>query len=356
MGIEQKIFGRVDGTDVRAAEIDGGSGVRLQVVAYGARLARLLLSDRAGRPADVVLGFDTLDDYIAHGRYFGATCGRYGNRIAGGTFPLDGRTVVLTRNEPPNHLHGGSLGFDRKVWTMRVDDDRNAVAFSATAADGEQGYPGALAATTTYRLDGRGLEIEMRATSDRLTVVNLVNHAYWNLAGQGSGDIRGHHLVLDAAAYTPVDAALIPTGELRAVAGTPFDFRAGKPVGQDLDATAADDPRNARLARGGYDHNWCLDGEPGALRRCARLVDPPSGRGFELDTSEPGVQVYTAGHLSDATVGRGGMRLCRYAGITFETQKYPDSPNFPHFPSARLDPGQEYVHRMRFRFFDAPGY
>jgi aldose 1-epimerase len=352
MTVVRTRFGRLGGRDVDAFDVDGGSGVRMRVLSYGARLAALHVPDRHGRSADVVLGFDGIDDYVAHGSYFGATCGRYGNRIRRGRFVLDGEPVQLSRNEGANHLHGGAAGFDRRIWDATVDEARNEVTFALVSADGEEGYPGRLAATASYRLDGDVLDIAMRATSDKPTVVNMVNHAYWNLGGQGSADIRAHLLTLDAPFYTPVDAELLPTGEVLAVAGTPFDFVAAKPIGRDFDAVAyAGSTRADGAQRSGYDHNWCLAGEPGRMKRCARVVDPVSGRGLELHTNEPGVQFYTAGHLSERTVGKGGLRYCPYAGLTLETQKYPDSPNFGHFPSPRVDPGVATEHRMRFRFF-----
>jgi aldose 1-epimerase len=352
MAIARSAFGRVDGVDVDGFDVDGGSGLRMRLLSYGARLAELHVPDRAGRTVDVVLGFDTLDEYLANGSYFGATCGRYGNRIRGGRFTLDGHTVALPCNEGRNHLHGGRSGFDRRVWDANVDEARNEVTFALVSPDGDQGYPGRLAVTASYRLDGATLEIVMRASTDRATVVNLVNHAYWNLGGQGSGDIRKHELALNAGFYTPVDAELLPTGEILSVEGTPFDFRSAKPIGRNFaQVSYGNSTRADGSGRSGYDHNWCLAGEPGRMKLCARAVDPGSGRAMELHTTEPGVQLYTAGHLSAQTVAKAGLRYCPYAGFTLETQKYPDSPNHGHFPSPRVDPGTHAEHRMQFRFF-----
>lgn len=352
MSVTRSEFGRIGDTTITAVDIDGGSGVRLKLLSYGARLAELHVPDRQGRAADVVLAFDRIDDYSANGSFFGATCGRYGNRIRRGAFALDGKAIRVTCNEPPNHLHGGFQGFDRKPWDLAVDATCNEVTFSLVSLDGDEGFPGEAMVSTSYRLDGDTLEVIMRGTTDQPTVLNMVNHAYWNLGGHAAGDIRGHELTLNANYYTPVDAELLTTGEILAVAGTPFDFRVPKPIGRDIDAVRYEDALHAAGgARSGYDHNWCLAGESGRMKLCARVVDNASGRGMELHTTEPGVQFYTAGHLSDRIVGKAGVRYGKYAGFTLETQKYPNSPNCGHFPSPRLDPGQDYEHRMLYRFF-----
>ena len=333
-------IGQIGGQDVRAVTLTGTGGLRAVVLTWGARLAELWVPDRTGALADVVLGCDALDDWQTHGTYLGATCGRYANRIAGGRFMLDGREVQVDRNEGANHLHGGRAGFDLKHWDIDSHSDSH-VTMTCTSPDGEMGYPGTLAARVTYRLDA-GLTIEMQAETDAPTVVNLVNHAYFNLAGQGAGDIMGQLLQVEAGHYLPVDGQLIPTGEVLSVAGTAFDFRRPRPVGAALPGS------------GGFDHNLCLSAPLGAdgLRPCLTATDPASGRRMRLWTSEPGVQLYTGAHFSGSP-GKAGARYPRFAGFAAETQRFPDSPNNPHFPSARLDPGRTYRHIMRFDFTPA---
>lgn len=342
MTIQSFNFGAHDGVSVPGFTVRNRHGVTMKVVAYGARLTGLHMPDAHGHVADVVLGFDTLEEYRTSDAYMGATCGRYGSRIRRGTVPLEGRMVHLRCNEGANHAHGGREGFDRKVWEARVDAPANEVTFTLTSPGGDEGYPGTVDAGTTYRLtDDNVVEIVMRGHSDRMTVINLVHHTYWNLAGHDAGDIRAHRLRIPADFYTPIDDELVPTGEVRSVAGTPFDFRDTKAVGQDLDAVAT--------AAGGYDHNWCLNGPVGELRPCAILADPESGRMLELFTTAPGMQFYTGGHFRDAVTGKGGCRYGQYAGLALETQRFPDAPNLGHFPDARLAPGNLYEHRMEAR-------
>lgn len=328
-------LGLIDGVAVRSVTLSGPGGLRVGLLSFGARLAELWAPDREGRLADIVLGHDRLEDWQTRGGYLGATCGRYGNRIAGGSFVLDGRQVQLDRNEGAHQLHGGSAGLDRKVWEI-VSHAADHVTFAVTSPDGDMGYPGTLRACTTYRLGDGCLEIVMEATTDAPTVVNLVNHAYFNLAGQQSGDVLAQHLQIEAGHYLPVDQALIPTGEVLSVAGTALDFRSLRPIG------------SAMPGPGGFDHNLCLSAPPDAegLRPAATALDPASGRRLRLWTTEPGVQLYTGGHF-DGTPGKQGARYPRFAGFALETQRFPDSPNRPQFPSARLEPGQTYAHRMR---------
>jgi aldose 1-epimerase len=333
-------IGQIGGQDVRAVTLTSTGGPKAVVLNWGARLAELWVPDRTGALADIVLGCDSLDDWQAHGSYLGATCGRYANRIAGGRFTLDGRTVQVDRNEGANHLHGGRAGFDLKHWDIADHSDTH-VTLTTTSPDGEMGYPGTLAARVTYRIDG-GLWIEMEATTDAPTVVNLVNHAYFNLAGQGAGDIMGQHLQIDAGHYLPVDAQLIPTGEVLSVTDTAFDFRQSRQIGAALPGS------------GGFDHNLCLSAPtgPDGLRPCLEATDRASGRRMRLSTTESGVQLYTGAHFAQ-TPGKAGARYPRFAGFAAETQRFPDSPNRPHFPSARLGPGQTYRHIMRFDFTPA---
>lgn len=345
-------FGAINSQPVRGFVLRNRKGYTAKFISFGARLTEFHMPDRSGAPADIVLGFDDLQSYIDTNTYFGATCGRYANRIKSGRFPLDGKLIEVDRNEGANHLHGGRNGFDRLNWAATVDDDSNAVVFATASPDGDQGFPGNLQLTTTYRLtDENILEIRMRGTTDRPTILNAVNHSYWNLAGQGSGDVRRQELMLHADFYTPVDAELITTGEVLTVAGTAFDFRGAKPIGADIDTLG--DVGTGNLIGGGYDHNWCLSGVGHGLHPCARAVDPASGRGLELYTSEPGVQFYTGGYLDQSVIGKQGKPYCRFAGYTFETQKFPNTPNFAHFPSCTLHQGEIYDHRMMFRFFNA---
>lgn len=326
-----------------ATAVDGririsGGGLTADLLPFGARLAALWVPDARGRMADVVLGFDDADGYRRSDAFMGAVCGRCANRIADGAFTLDGKRYVLARNDPPNHLHGGPVGFDRRLWEVEAVA-ADAVTFRYRSDDGEEGYPGTMDAVVSYALADATLRVTMRATADRATIVNLAQHSYWNLDGQGSGDILGHTLRIDAGRYTPVDATLIPTGELAAVAGTPFDLRAPVPLGRAMAGVP-----------GGFDHNWALDG-PGAR---IRLISPASGRGLEIITTAPGVQVYAGGKLSDAVPGKNGARYHPFAGVALETQAFPDSANRPYFPSVRLDPGQTYAHDMAVRFFVEP--
>ena len=348
--IEEFEFGEIDGVPVRGFVLRNANGLTARLISYGARLTEFHAPGRDGKTADIVLGFDDLASYIATNTYFGATCGRYGNRIRNGRFSLDGKQVQVDCNEGANHLHGGRAGFDRKIWNAHPDAEKNAVVFSMVSPDGDQGFPGTVHLTATYRLtDDNVLDISMRGTTDAPTILNAVHHTYWNLAGQGSGDVRDQRLRLNADFYTPVDAELITTGEVLGVAGTIFDFRDAKPIGTDIDALQ--DVGTGNLVGGGYDHNWCLNGPGDGLRLCAHVVDPHSGRGFELFTNEPGVQFYTGGYLDQKVIGKRGLPYCRFAGYTFETQKFPNSPNVAHFPSSTLRPDEVYDHRMVFRFF-----
>lgn len=333
-------IGQIGGTDVRQATLES-NGLKVVLLTWGARLSELWVPDASGNLADIVLGHDSLYDWQAHGKYLGATCGRYANRIAGGRFPLDGRTIQLDRNEGENALHGGSHGYDLLHWQIADHSDAH-VTFATTSPDGDMGYPGTLQAQATYRIDATGLTIEMTATTDAPTIVNLVNHAYFNLAGQGAGDIMGQQLQIDASHYLPVDDQLIPTGEILSVDGTAFDFRHPRPIGALVPGPGA------------FDHNLCLSTPLGAdgLRPCLTATDPASGRQMKLSTTEPGVQLYTGAHFADGP-GKQGARLPRFAGFAAETQRFPDSPNRPQFPSPRLDPGQTYRHLMHFDFTPA---
>jgi aldose 1-epimerase len=339
----RQTIGAVNGKPVEAVTLASGP-LSATLISFGARLTQLWVPGRDGTPADIVLGFDTLQEYEATETYFGATCGRYGNRIRKGRFKLDGVIQQLDCNEHGNHLHGGVDGFDRKVWTI-ADLTDSRVVFTAVSEAGEMGFPGRSNLRSTYDLTPGGLTISMEADTDAPTLMNMVHHSYFNLAGQGSGDVLGQMIRLDAPFYTPVDDELLATGEILSVAGTPFDFTTAKPIGRDI-AELAGVGGEIFGEGGGYDHNWVLDGS-GA---CATAWDPASGRKMVLTTSEPGVQFYTGGYLSSAHKGKAGASLCKYAGFTLETQKFPDAPNFAHFPQCRLNPGETYRQEMRFRF------
>lgn len=293
-------FGKYGGAAVHTVEISNSHALRARIITFGARLTDLWVPDRDGHTEDVVLGFDTLEEYAATDHYFGATCGRYGNRIARGQFQLGGKSFQLDCNEGPNHLHGGASGFDRKVWTIEAIAP-SKVTLTATSADGEMGFPGHCNMSVTYELTEQNqLLITMTALSDADTLMNMVNHSYFNLAGQGSGDLRDHVLQVNAPFYTPVDDELLATGEIRAVTGTPFDFAMPKRIGQDIAALPSVTVGN--LVGGGYDHNWCLGDADSAMREVADLSDPHSGRRMRLRATEPGVQIYTGGYLNDSVL------------------------------------------------------
>ena len=340
-------YGTLDGQPVQAVTLESGP-LRARLITYGARLTELWVPGRDGAPADIVLGHDTLEDYRATKTFFGATAGRYANRIREGRFRLQGQDHQLDRNEGANHLHGGAQGFDRKVWRL-ADHSATWATLTATSPDGEMGFPGACDLNVTYELTDDSLRVTMAATTDRPTIMNMVHHSYFNLAGHASGDVLSHELRLDAPFYTPVDGELLTTGEVLSVHGTPFDFTTAKPIGRDLDALAG--VGGAVFGEGGgYDHNWCLAGAGEDLRLCAEVRDPASGRRMTLRTTEPGVQVYTGGYLEESVIGKGGVPYAKFGGFTLETQKFPGTPSHAHFPTCTLLPGEAYRHEMVFGF------
>jgi aldose 1-epimerase len=347
--VEKQAWGRAaDGQTVQLYTLKNRSGMTMRVANLGCIIVSLTAPDRDGRPADVMLGYDRLEDYLTDTRHFGAVVGRYGNRIAGGRFTLDGKEYQLSVNRPPNHLHGGVIGFEKAVWSATgiVGDDRVGLKLHYLSPDGEEGYPGNLDATVCYWLtDDNELRIEYSATTDQPTPVNLTNHSYFNLAGAGKGDILGHELMLAADHFTPVDETLIPTGELRPVAGTPFDFTKPTPIGARVDA----DDQQIRYG-GGYDHNFVFSRWDGKLRRVGTLYDPGSGRVMEMLTTEPGVQFYCGNFLNGKDIGKGGQPYERRSGLCLETQHFPDSPNRPQFPSCILRPDERYRHVTVYRF------
>ena len=352
MTIEQAPFGSYQGKAVTAFTLSNRNGLAARIITFGARLTELHAPDRAGRIADIVLGFDDLASYADTDTYFGATVGRYGNRIKQGRFLLDGSSVELTRNEPPNHLHGGHEGFDKKVWDAYPNESDNSVTFSLVSSAGEEGFPGDLVVTSKYMLtDDDRLIITIAGVTNAPTILNMVHHSYWNVAGHASGNICDQLLTVEADFYTPVDDELMPTGEILAVRNSPFDFSAAKTIGEDLQSVSNAGAGRPMEQAAGYDHNWVLRDHGPGLRPVATLYDPVSGRGLSLKATKPGVQIYTGGYLSAAVIGKGQRPYCPYAGLTFETQYFPDSPNFAHFPTSRLNPGKAYDHRMDIRFF-----
>lgn len=345
MPLEQTEFGRLpDGSAVQLFTLSNAAGTRARIAEYGGILTELHIRDRAGKTGNVTLGFDNLARYLQGHPFFGAITGRYANRIAGARFELDGVAHPITRNHGEHSLHGGARGFDKRLWRGRAVPGvvgGTAVEFTYTSADGEEGYPGQLECSVTYSLsEADELRIDYSASTNKPTVVNLTNHAYFNLAG--SGTVLDHEVELFASRYTPVDATLIPTGELRDVKGTALDFTKPHRIGERHEATG--------LARPGYDHNFVLDHGGGHLGRAARLSERTTGRVIEVWTTEPGIQLYTAINLDGSITGTGGVPYPRYAGVCLETQKFPDSPNKPAFPTAVVRPGTPYRSTTAFRF------
>jgi aldose 1-epimerase len=306
--------------------------IEVRVMAYGAKLVSVRTPDRAGKMADVVLGYDTLDEYLSDSStHFGSIVGRFGNRIALGKFSIDGKSYQIPINNGANALHGGPMGFDRFVWDAK--EVPGGVEFTHVSPDGEMGFPGTLTAKVKYTLSGSTLRLDYTATSDKATVVNLTNHSYFNLRGDDQGTILDEKLELNADRFTPVDAGLIPTGILAPVAGTPLDFRKAEVVGSRINS----DHEQMKLA-GGYDHNFVLNGNAGSLRLAAIMTDPESGRRMTVETTEPGVQFYTGNFLDGTYTGRHGVKYEKHTGFCLETQHFPDSPNQPSFPSTILRP------------------
>jgi aldose 1-epimerase len=341
-------FGKTpDGKNVEVYTLTNRRGAEARVTNYGGALVSLKVPDRAGRFADVVLGFNAVEGYLAGNFYLGSLVGRYANRIAGGRFALNCVEYRLATNNGPNHLHGGARGFDKVLWAARPLKARNGSALLLTyvSPDGEEGYPGTLRVRVVYTLtDANELKIDFSATTDKDTVVNLTNHAYFNLAGEGSGDILGHRLTLYADRFLPTDATAIPTGELRPVRGTPFDFTRPAAIGARIEA----DDEQIKFGAG-YDHTFVVRGRAGTLRRAALAHEPTTGRVMEVWTTEPGVQLYTGNYL-DTVAGKSGKPYGRRTGFCLETQHYPDSPNKPGFPSTVLRRGGRYRTTTVYKF------
>jgi len=338
-------FGKLpDGTEIESYTLYNSRGASAKVITYGATLAELFMPDRHGKMGDVVLGFDDLEGYLGQHPYFGGTIGRYGNRIAKGKFTLDGKEYQLALNNGPNSLHGGQIGFNRRVWKAEElkDKDGAAVRFSYLSKDGEENYPGNLKVSVTYTLTNTDeLKLQYSAETDKDTVLNLTNHSYFNLSGTDTGTILKYVLYINADKYTPVDSTLIPTGKIESVVGTPLDFLKPTEIG-------------ARIGEikdiGGYDHNYVLNGKAGTLRVAAKVTDPESGREMEVLTTQPGVQFYSAIGLNGSIKGKGGVAYEKYGAICLETQHFPDSPNHPIFPSTELKPGEHFHSETIYKF------
>jgi aldose 1-epimerase len=352
LDVKRERFGTMpDGRVVHRYTLTNSRGMEVKLITYGGAIQSLRVPDRHGRKANVTLGFSTLEGYLSPGNpYFGCITGRYANRIARGRFVLDGVVYDdLAINNPPNHLHGGNVGFDKVVWDAEVVRTKRTVGvrFHYLSPDGDENYPGALDTFVTYTLNNRNaLRMHYEATTDAPTIVNLTNHAYWNLAGEGTGDINDHKLLLNASHYTPVDSTLIPTGAIDPVAGTPMDFTRSTRIGKRIRDYSFQQLQFGR----GYDHNWVLDRDGSGLELAARLEDPKSGRVLEVLTQEPGIQFYSGNFLDGTVVGTSGRAYRQGDGLALETQHYPDSPNHPNFPSTVLRPGEEYDTTTVYKF------
>jgi aldose 1-epimerase len=344
--LTKKVYGKMpDGTQVDEYTLTNSKGMTIKVINYGGIVTGLYVPDKNGKVADVCLGCSNLEEYIEGHPFFGAIAGRVANRIAKGKFTLDGKEYTLATNNGPNHLHGGIVGFDKRVWKATPMEYKNGVGLELnyTSKDGEEGYPGTLSTTITYMLtEGNEWHIHYQATTDKATPINLTQHAYFNLAGHDAGTILDHELKIDADKYTPTDDTLIPTGKIEPVKGTPFDFSTPTPIGKQIKDIKAD-PQ-------GYDLNYVLNGKSGELRLIAEVTDPKSGRVMKVSTDQPGVQLYTSNFLDGKQKGKGGVKYKQYGGFCLETQHYPDSINHPDFPSVVLKPGENYKQATVYAF------
>jgi aldose 1-epimerase len=348
-GITKSTFGTLsDGQQADLYTLRNAEGMEAKITNYGGIVVSLTAPDRAGNFADVTLGFDSLSAYAAKNPYFGALIGRYGNRIAKGKFTLDGKEFTLPVNDGPNSLHGGTKGFDKVVWTATpVEGDEPALKLTYTAKDGEEGYPGTLTVAVTYTLEKENaLRIDYQATTDKPTVVNLTNHSYFDLSAGKSADILGHELILQADRFLPVNETLIPTGELKAVAGTPFDFAQSSVIGSRINDTTDTQLRYGK----GYDHCWVFADSSRNLKSVATVYEPTSGRVMTVSTTEPAVQFYTGNFLDGTLTGKAGRVYKKRTGFCLETQHYPDSPNQPAFPTTTLRPGETYRTTTVYKF------
>lgn len=349
LSIEKTNFGSLSsGEEVQLFTLRNSQGMEVGILDYGGIITSLLAPDQTGQYEDVVLGFESLDDYETRNPYFGALVGRYANRIAGGRFSLDGKEYQLVQNNGNNHIHGGTKGFDKVIWNAKPIEyaDRVSLELSYTSKDMEEGYPGNLACIVTYTLtESNELQVTYRAATDKKTVVNLTQHAYFNLSGDFSKTILDHKLFISADEFVPVNKELIPYGEYAAVAGTPFNFNSHKQIGRDIEDS------HEQIAIGkGYDHSWVLKDYNSKIRKVASVLHPETGRVLEVFTTEPGMQLYTGNFLDGTLPAKGGGTYARRSGFCLETQHHPDSPNQPSFPSVVLEPGQTYRSETLFRF------
>lgn len=331
-GVAETAWGETDGKKVMLYTLTNSNGVEVKISNYGGTITSWVTPDKSGNKSDIVLGFDNLEGYLNKPPYFGATIGRYGNRIANGKFTIDGKTYDLAANDGKNHLHGGEKGFDKVVWDVMPSANNNALTLHYISKDGEEGYPGNLDVTVMFTLTSDNeLRIEYNAKTDKATPVNLTNHSYFNLTGDVSNTILNHVLWVDADRYTPVDKGLIPTGELKSVKGTPFDFTEPTKIGSRIDAV-----------EGGYDHNFVLNNSDSSLKLVAYVTDSVSGRRLDVSTTEPGLQFYTGNFLNGSIQTSNGKSIGKNSAFCLETQHFPNSPNQPSFPSTILQPGQQY--------------
>ncbi len=341
--VKKESFGKLpDGTAVDLYTLSNGKGMEARIMTYGGAVVSLTAPDKAGKYADVVLGMDNLEGYLKGVPYFGALIGRYGNRIGHAQFTLEGKTYHTPKNDGDNTLHGGTRGFDKRVWTARELGD--GLELTYVSKDGEEGFPGTLTSKVVYAVTANNeLRIEYTATTDKPTVLNLTNHSYFNLAGQGEGDILQHQVTINADRFTPVDSGLIPTGELKAVKGTPFDFTKATAIG----ARIGQNDQQLQFGKG-YDHNWVLNGS--GMKKAAEVYEAKSGRVMEVLTDQPGLQFYTGNFLDGTIHGKGGKVYGHRSAFCMETQHFPDSPNKPSFPTTELKPGQTYHTVTMYRF------
>jgi len=345
MTLEKKEFGTLpDGQKIDLYILTNPNGMKAKITNYGAILVSLMVPDKNGNLDDITLGYDSLEGYLEETPYFGATVGRYANRIKDGKFTLNGKEYQLAKNDNDNHLHGGIKGFDKRVWDAKPFENKDSVGikFNYLSPDGEEGYPGNLTCTVTYTLHKKNeLQIDYEAHTDKATPVNLTHHSYFNLQGQGSSDILDHILYINAEKYTSVDQELIPTGEILSVKGTPFDFTSPNPIGERIDHVP-----------GGYDHNFVLNSDKGTLKTAARVSEPDKGRVMEIHTTDPGLQFYSGNFLDGTITGKSGKVYKKRYGFCLEPQHFPDSPHHQDFPSTILKPGEKYTKTTIFRFIN----
>ncbi len=344
--VQKTSFGKVDGKDIFLYSLKNSRGMEVSIINYGATVVSIKVPDKKGHVADVALGYDNVDGYVTDKSYFGVTAGRYANRIAKGRFTLDGKTYQIPLNDGPNALHGGKIGFNKRIWEERDVPGENAVEMTYLSPDGEEGFPGNLKVKVTFTLtDNSELRLDYFATTDKDTVLNLTNHSYFNLDGQGNGDILGTEMTIHASRMTPVDSTLIPVGDLKSVKGTPFDFTTEHTIGERINQP----DEQLKLGRG-YDHNFVIDREKPGMVLAVKAYDPRSGRVLEVLTDQPGVQFYTGNFLDGTVHGKGGKKYEYRTGFCLETQHFPDSPNHPNFPTTELKPGERFTSTTIYRF------